>query len=375
MSPLVKRLSAALAVVLLLAGAAGLLITRRVEQSLADAAATRRQQILDLRLENLRLRREAASAGQATPTSAPTRGTPTRIEQLRAATVVLAEGQMGPFAWSRGQGNSLEDELAELAAVLGLTPAQQEALMAAARQTRDEVVSTTLLLARVNLNENPAPSDEAKDADPGSQLNDRIELAGNPAGKIAVLGQEYSRRAAADGLRELYIEIPDTPVNRASVDRMQAAFADIMGADVYSFYQASGAARTIESFYDDVGLQAHSYSIISHPTGTLSETQRRLMEARDAIIARGGTPPAALTNQLTVNSAGEVYYEIRHLRSQLTWHDTPTRREGVPSVISPNFGPREGIWTGSPTPISPAPTREELESVLGPLGALLPEEF
>ncbi len=384
MSALGKRAPVFLFTLLLLGLGVHFLIKRRLEERLSSESAERRKQLTELRTDNRRL----LKLSQQTVAPAETPGwpavPPATVRQMKAATELLKTGLFGPFAWTRGQNNSIEDEVAALADALGLSPQQKEAMRSAAEKGQQAVVAAVLASAKVQLKENSVRG-AAETREEEAERSRLMENA-SPLEQMAMCARMLSIRASSRGEREISIEIPSSPEARAAFDAMQTEFAQIMGPDIYAFYQAAGASQTIEGMFNELGLQPHWLSLISRPAGSTSadEEMTNAMRARtrDAAIAAGKTPPREIPlSTVSANQQG-VVYEFHRIRSMVTLPESVVR--SVPGQRSRGGGgggggggPLSGIIssTGVSLGSSQAITGDALRNAMGPLRSLIPPGF
>jgi len=378
MAALGKRTPVVLFVLLLLGTAVHLAVKQRLERRLASAAAERQRQLTELRTENRRLLNLAQStAAPAATVTLPE--VPTAVRQMKAATALLQTGLFGPFAWTRGQNNSIADEVSALADALGLSAGQKAAMRSAADQCQNAVVAAVLASVKVQLNENSVRGA----AETPEEVAERHRLMENasPLEKMAISARSLSKQAASRGEREVSIEIPATPAARAAFDAMQAQFAEIMGPDVYAFYQSAGASTTIEGMFNELGLQPHWLSLISRPAGSLSAADEMMnaarARAREAAIAAGRPPPPERPVPTTPGDAQGTVYEFHRIRSMATLPDIVTRSPNRPGGGGGGGGPLSGIIDtgGVSLGSSQAITADALRKAMGPLQSLIPIGF
>jgi hypothetical protein len=342
--------------------------------------AERRHLLTELRTDNRRL---LQLASQPIVTAVETPAAPevlNTVRQMKAATELLKTGLFGPFAWTRGQNNSIADEVSELADALGLSAAQKDAMRSAAEKGQREVVAAVLASAKVQINENAVRGSAQTREEREAQLG-LFNAASSPLQEMAIAAQMQSKQAASRGEREVSIEISPSSEARATFEAMQASFAQIMGPDIYAFYQSAGAAKLIEGMFDELGLQPHWLSLISRPAGTTSAAEETMAasraRSREAAIAAGRTPPREFpASTVPANELGLVY-EFHRIRSVVTMPESVTRsvngrggRGGSGDALS-GVIPSTGVSLGS----SQAITGDALRSAMGPLQSLIPAGF
>lgn len=380
MSAIGKSTPVILSALLLLGAVAHVLVKRRLEQRIASASAERQKLLKDLRTDNRRLVTSRQTVEAVPESSEPAIShAPSTVRQMKAATELLATGLFGPFAWTRGENTSVEDEVSAFADALALPADQKLAMRSAAEQARKAVVAAVLAKAQVRLHENsvPAPAETREEAD----ARNRLMQDASPLEQMALSAQMISKRSASRGEREVSIEIPELPEARAAFDAMQASFAQIVGPDVFAFYQAAGASKTIEGMFNEVGLQPHRLSLISRPAGTLSAEEESFAASRarrrEADIAAGRSPPPDFRSSRPPPDQQGLVYEFHAIRSVVTFPDFITRSAGGRGGRGGGRGalsgiiPLSGVSLGSSQPI----TGDALRTAMEPLESLIPAGF
>ena len=307
---------------------------RRLRLEIESAGDERQQEIARLIEEGRDLRNAAIESntnesGEIRSVPAPT----LKVAGTRLTSQLLNEGAMGRFAWVATRGNSITDELLSIAAVLGLSELDTRHLQEAAEAARQEIAAITLARADVRIIRDGI----LPDPPPAREVFQQLVDAASPDRKLALYADRQARQLLGQRQKLLAIETQDWPEARASYERLQTEFRNIMGDDGYAYYEALGAATIIEDRFMDLGLG-----------------RQYLLVTRDA----SGTRP----------------YQIHEMRIRTGPYQFATRVGGGGIVGGGGSGPRPGsVSVGSHS--EGARTAKEMRDKMDLLVPLIPEDF